>query len=414
MIHFDTPGIYTLRLTAFDGQYQGSDELAVVVDPDLAISSGLMAYWRFAEGTGFQTAADSSGNNRTAAVLNGAAFVSGRINNALHFDGIDDAATFDSPELSQVSVAGWLRMEGNGNSTTPRVVETPAFIVRVVRDATAGHRLSFESKRSDFAAEWRTDAGTLTDNVWYHFACVYDPYQPGSLPDIYINGVLQNITEISFGTGSLLSNAGVGYIGNHAGLDRAYLGSIDELRIYNRLLTLDEVRLLSYVSVANVAPWVNLGNDTSFFANPSTIRANVLDDGKPTPPGTISNYWRQVSGPGPVILANTNGRTTSATFPTTGTYVMQFYATDGEVLVHDEVQYTVLAAPRITSVSQAGNVTTITWNSVPGKNYRVHYKNSLSDASWTALTAFAAATSNVMSAAITNSASPRFYRVGAQ
>jgi len=234
------------------------------------------------------------------------------------------------------------------------------------------------------------------------------------VPEIYINGVLQNVNEISFGTGSLLSNAGVGYIGNHAGLDRAFLGSIDELRIYNRLLTVDEVRLLSYVSVANVLPWVNLGNDISFFANPATIRASVVDDGKPIPPGAVSNYWRQVSGPGPVILANTNGRITTATFPTPGTYVMQFYATDGEALVHDEVQYTVLAAPRITSVRQAGNVTTVTWNSVPGKNYRVHYKNSLSDASWTALTTFSVATNNVMSAAITNTVSPRFYRVGAQ
>src|SRR5687768_18329583 len=46
-----------------------------------------------------------------------------------------------------------------------------------------------------FPAEWRTDAGVITDNVWFHFAAVYDPYLPGAVPQIYINGVVQNVTE---------------------------------------------------------------------------------------------------------------------------------------------------------------------------------------------------------------------------
>jgi hypothetical protein len=186
------------------------------------------------------------------------------------------------------------------------------------------------------------------------------------------------------------------------------------LRIYNRLLTGEEVRLLSYASVGNVGPLVNLGNDISFFTNRFTIRATVVDDGKPSPPAVVSNYWRQVSGPGPVSIVNTNARTTSATFPTTGTYVMRFYATDSEVLVHDEVEYTYEPPPEIIFVSRAANVVTIYWTSVPGRSYRVHYKNTLSDATWTALTGNVLATGDVTSSVITNSVSPRFYRVWAQ
>jgi hypothetical protein len=174
------------------------------------------------------------------------------------------------------------------------------------------------------------------------------------------------------------------------------------------------VRLLSYTSIANLAPLVNTGNDGSFFNNPFTIRAVVNDDGKPNPPGVVTNYWRQISGPGTVSIVNTNARITSATFPTPGTYVMRFYATDGEALTHDEVQYTYLAPPEITLVERAGNVVRINWSSVPGKNYRVHYKNNLSDATWAALTSNMLANDDEMSYSITNSPSPRFYRVSAQ
>ena len=408
LIKFNAPGIYTLRLSAYDGQYQGSDEFTAVVDLDMAISNGLVAYWRFAEPSG-TLAVDSSGNNRNAAISGGATFSAGRINNAINFDGNDDLGTFNAPELTQISVAGWLKMAGNGNSFTPRIIEMPGFTVRLLRDVTLGHRLGLQSARSEAPAEWRIDPGLITDNVWFHFACVYDPYRPGAVPDLYINGTLQNVSELSPGAGSLVSNSGIGYIGNHEALDRGYQGAIDELRIYNRLLTPDEVALLAYL-VPNLAPAVTVG-DASFFTNPFTIRAIVLDDGKPLP---ITNYWQQVSGPGTVAIANTNARLTSATFPAPGTYGLRFWATDGEVLTHSDVQYTYLAAPRILSIQQAGNVVTLTWISAPGKTYRVLYKNSLTDASWTPLTANVIATNTLMSSVLTNTISPRFYRVSGQ
>ena len=413
MIKFSAPGIYTLRLSAYDGQYQASDEFTAVVDPDFAVSSGLLAFWRFAEVNGTGTA-DASGNNRIVTFTGGPTFGPGRVNNAISFDGGDDLGTFTSPELSQISIVGWLRMEGNGNSFTPRIVEMPAFTVRIVRDAIEGHRLGFVSERSEFPAEWRIDLGGISDNVWFHFACVYDPYQPGAVPEMYINGEPRNVTELGGGVGSLLSNAGTGHMGNQLARDRGFDGSVDEFRIYNRRLTADEVRLLAYNSIANLAPLVNTGSGGSFFNNPFTIRAVVNDDGKPNPPGVINNYWRQMSGPGPVSIVNTNARITSATFPTPGTYVMRFYATDGEALVHDDVQYTYLAPPEITLVERTGSVVTITWTSVPGRNYRVHYKNNLTAATWTALTPNIVASEEETSYSISNSPSPRFYRVSAQ
>lgn len=415
LVKFHAPGIYTLRLTAYDGQYQAADQFTAVVDPDFVVSEGLKAYWRFAETSG-TLAGDSSGNNRTATLTGGAAITgSGRINNCVLFDGINDVATFVSPELSRITLAGWFRMEGNGNSFTPRLVDMPAFGIRIQRDAVNGHHLGFQSFRSDALAEWRTDAGVITDNVWYHFVIMYDPYEPGSVPEIYLNGVSQNINEISFGTGSLVSNSGTGYFGNRGALDRGFMGRVDELRIYDRPLTRDEIALLSYTSGANAAPVVNSGPDVSFFTSPYTIRSTITDDGKPNPPAAVSNIWRQISGPGTVAIGNVNARVVPATFPTPGKYVLQLEATDGEVTTYDETEYTFLAPPEITHIIRNGNALTITWTSEPGKIYRIYYKNSLGDSAWTALPiAQITASGTLTSSVITNTITPRFYRIGAQ
>src|SRR3989344_3676813 len=54
-----------------------------------AQTSGLVGYWTFDEGTG-ATASDSSGNNNTGTLTNGPTWTTGKIGQALSFDGVDD------------------------------------------------------------------------------------------------------------------------------------------------------------------------------------------------------------------------------------------------------------------------------------------------------------------------------------
>jgi hypothetical protein len=76
------------------------------------------------------------------------------------------------------------------------------------------------------------------------------------------------------------------------------------------------------------------------------------------------------------------------------------------------------AAPfRITSIRVAAGIATITWNSIAGQNYRLQYKNSLSDPNWHELPGFTGdfgvtAFGTTMSLTNAVGASPqRFYRV---
>ena len=74
-------------------------------------ASGLVAYWKFDEGSG-TTVADSSGNGNTGTLVNGPLWTAGRVGNALFFDGIDDNVTVpDSTSLdlsSSFTLSAWV------------------------------------------------------------------------------------------------------------------------------------------------------------------------------------------------------------------------------------------------------------------------------------------------------------------
>jgi hypothetical protein len=78
----------------------------------------------------------------------------------------------------------------------------------------------------------------LTANAWYHVAATWD----GTTNTIYINGVAQPVvsinTDVGYGAGTY-----IGALINGAA-SWQWTGGIDELKIYNRALTLSEMQLL--------------------------------------------------------------------------------------------------------------------------------------------------------------------------
>jgi PKD repeat protein len=73
----------------------------------------------------------------------------------------------------------------------------------------------------------------------------------------------------------------------------------------------------------------------------------VSDDGLPSPPGTTTHTWSQVSGPGSVGFADAAGLATSATFSSPGSYVLRLTASDSLLTAFDEL--TVSLPPPLTA-----------------------------------------------------------------
>jgi hypothetical protein len=56
------------------------------------------------------------------------------------------------------------------------------------------------------------------------------------------------------------------------------------------------------------------------------VTGTVSDDGLPS--GNLTTYWEMQSGPGTVLFANAGALSTTATFSTSGTYVLILTAND--------------------------------------------------------------------------------------
>lgn len=92
------------------------------------------------------------------------------------------------------------------------------------------------------------------------------------------------------------------------------------------------------VQAVNDPPNVSAGPDQAItLPGSATLGATVTDPDNPT----LTFNWKQVSGPGPVVLANPAGLTTTAAFSAAGTYLLEFGANDGSLAASDQVQVVV-------------------------------------------------------------------------
>ncbi|MFZ0534798.1 MAG: metallophosphoesterase, partial [Anaerolineales bacterium] len=89
---------------------------------------------------------------------------------------------------------------------------------------------------------------------------------------------------------------------------------------------------------ANTPPIVNAGSDQSITIDTTAIlNGSAVDDGLPNPPGVMTTLWSVVSGPGNVTFDNPNALATTASFSSTGTYVLRLTASDSESGSYDEI-----------------------------------------------------------------------------
>src|SRR3989344_5147390 len=73
------------------------------------ISSGLVGYWKLDETSG-TTATDSAGTNNGA--VTGAIWTTGKLNNALSFNGTSNYVSVPRMNYEEITVSGWVNKNG--------------------------------------------------------------------------------------------------------------------------------------------------------------------------------------------------------------------------------------------------------------------------------------------------------------
>jgi len=221
------------------------------------LSDGLLLHYDFNG-----NANDISGNGMHATVY-GATLTTdrnGNPNSAYYFDGVDDYIEMpNDPSLKPqlpLTIAFWVRFDDmttwTGGQDFTRVINTDHkedTYTGVWIYAHGGKiRVSYGDGQPNITSHTnrRTKIGNtvLQENIWYHVVCIV---RGATDMDIYIN--CENDGGIYEGTGGILSyseNLGViGKIDNYVGLAPAKMkGVVDDIRYWDRALTLEEVDLL--------------------------------------------------------------------------------------------------------------------------------------------------------------------------
>lgn len=238
------------------------DTLFVLV-PDTALPrNGLVAYYPF---TG--NANDSSGHGLNGTVV-GATLTNdrfGRLNSAYAFNGVDQYinlgdildAVFAAP-VAKFSISGWARTISPGSSSSGG-----GFLVGKSGGGLAGlyeWGLNHYDDNNVYANVFydgyvtrylQVTGSPVRSQAWFHFVYVFD----GSLPadergKLFVNASSDvRITNQAGAPGTATMNTqqpltiGAGY--NLANSPNNFFhGSIDDIRIYNRVLTLKEIHKL--------------------------------------------------------------------------------------------------------------------------------------------------------------------------
>ncbi|CAG0942890.1 partial Endo-1,4-beta-xylanase A, partial [Candidatus Brocadiaceae bacterium] len=238
-------------------------------------SSGLVSHWKFDEGSGTDATDSVDGNN---GIINGAAWTTGINGGALSFDGVDDYVDLGNPSNLQpnnFSLSVWFKTTTSGMLLRKRLlgygleVLPSGNISFWIYSYTPSPRLRPEKYAT-------TSPDAYTDNTWHHAVGVFCSTEELSLT-LYIDGI--QVSE-DFG-GPYFSGYGEGAIA--IGRDGDYNGSyfkglVDDVRVYNKALSAQEVQDL----YNNVSALVTTASHGFMGINDGDTYTTV------TPPGTAT------------------------------------------------------------------------------------------------------------------------------
>jgi hypothetical protein len=221
------------------------------------VGNGLVAYWNFDEGSG-TVAHDSSGNGNDGILCNGPTWVNGTSGSAPSFDGVDDYVNITentdlNPHTSNWTISAWVNIAqltdcGNSRNYAFVIVDKRQTISDQSLTLMAGWGSSATSQaRFGFIFDGeRQLAGAQTPSMnvfgWHYVAGVRE----GGNLYVYVDGVEYGPNNVCPWGNYLTANTDVSsstpiHLANHGAWQTFFDGTIDEVRIYSRALTQQQI-----------------------------------------------------------------------------------------------------------------------------------------------------------------------------
>lgn len=269
-------GVYTFQLSVTDvlGAIDQDEVVITVVESIPDVLDGLIARWRMEAGVG-NIIADYSDNSNIG-------MVEGPLweeetpdgsSHALGFDGVDDRVSIGNLDVNgdAMSITFWFK----ANSFN---VHDARFISKAsgqndpdhywMVSTLNGSQLRFRLQTNGNTTTLISDPGVLSTGTWIHVAAVYD----GNEMQLFVDGEWNSSTAAN---GNIDSEPSVGAaIGNQpanaSGGLRPFHGLMDEVRIYGKALTPEEVLTVMQSSTV-ITSTGNLAEETPTAVYPSPV-----------------------------------------------------------------------------------------------------------------------------------------------
>ncbi len=262
------------------------------------LEQGLVGYWKLDDGTG-TNATDSSGNANTLAMTGSPSWVTGNIGpSALDFSGsgqylsVADPASgvLDFVDGADFTISGWFNRDTAAADHTIVAKKNDqttnaGYVVWIDNNGSTDYLSAEISDGTDtYSAIGTTD---LSATGWHHFSVVWDD---ATGLYIYLDGKLDGSTTSSTASINSLANANAFRIGAESDAGVPFDGKIDDVKLYGKTLSADQVLTL-YETTVPVAPASTVGLD-------SGLVGHWTFDGPDVRWADTSNEIKDVSGRG--------------------------------------------------------------------------------------------------------------------
>ena len=227
---------YYYRLSAVNSMGEGL-KTGIIDIYSKNIDTGLVASYNFDDGRGI-IACDSSGNGNGGVIYGEAAWVDGVSGKALRFDGMDDRVLLPfsvMDGLVDVTVEFWIRTnaEGMGIISGANSYMDNEYLIWSEYGGITPYIKGYDYQSKTL----------INDGNWHHIAVV----RTGVTVTVYVDGMMDILRDsahsepLSIEPNGLWIGGDQDHVGGGWVFDQQFNGTLDEVRIYERTLSMEEI-----------------------------------------------------------------------------------------------------------------------------------------------------------------------------